>query len=148
MSKIYLAASFSRMDEMREHRTVLEADGHTVVSRWLDETHGKHSVFWDQNDANTANACAAFAERDLADLENAEILVFFANDPLVPWVGGGRHVELGYALALNKEVYLIGEREHVFTYLPDVIKVRDLDDVRLHLGAEVEMNDWLELTHG
>lgn len=33
---------------------------------------------------------------------------------------GGRHVELGYALALDKSIWLVGRREHIFHSLPQV----------------------------
>ena len=42
---------------------------------------------------------------------------------------GGRHVEFGLAIAWGKPVYLVGERENVFHWLPQVRVFPALDEV-------------------
>jgi len=37
--KIYLAARYSRREELAAYRTELEALGHTVQARWLNGEH-------------------------------------------------------------------------------------------------------------
>lgn len=45
---------------------------------------------------------------------------------------GGRHVELGYALALSKKVILFGQRSNIFHWL-DEIKQTDKTEQLLEL---------------
>lgn len=118
MAKIYLAARYSRREELCGYRAALESIGHTVTSRWLD---GNHQV----DDAGlSAEAKAAertrFAEEDWDDLVAAEWCISFTEAPRSSNSRGGRHVEFGAALALGHRCDVIGPRENVFHCLPDV----------------------------
>lgn len=111
--KFYLAASYSRGVEMQEYAKQLEALGHIVTSRWIN---GNHEV-GDHATSSVANAVRhRFATEDIQDLEAADVVINFTGGD--GRKRGGRHVELGYALAKQKECVLIGERENVFHYLP------------------------------
>jgi hypothetical protein len=71
-----------------------------------------------------------FADENLEDLRRADVLLL-----LNPAGGrrlghGGRDVELGYALALEKTILLVGGRENVFHYL---------DRISVISGAEHEV---------
>ena len=117
--KVYLAARFSRRDELeQEARPVFEAAGWTVISRWHRE---QTSAPIDGAMANHSAADnAEYAQRDLEDVQACDALVLFTEAPESAWPRGARHVEYGYALALGKSVYLIGPRENVFHWLlPD-----------------------------
>ena len=58
---------------------------------------------------------------DLEDVDRADSLLFFAEDPLIGTPRGGRHVEFGYALAKGKRCIVIGGEENIFHYLPNVM---------------------------
>jgi nucleoside 2-deoxyribosyltransferase len=112
MAKFYLAARYARRDELREHRTILQAAGIESTSNWLEETSPL--------DGNLTNEREEFyvhtANVDIADIDRADALILFSEDPLVGFVRGGRHVEFGYAHAKQKPIYVIGPKENVFHY--------------------------------
>lgn len=115
---VYLAARYSRWPQVRACRTELEALGHTVTSRWID---GDHQI----DDGQTIDAQVSekvrFAREDITDLVAAEVFIAFTEEPRAPLgTRGGRHIELGYALALGKRVIVVGWRENVFCWLPEV----------------------------
>lgn len=122
MISFYLAARFGRRDELNGYRKVLEANGYLVTSRWLTQ-HQKLDL-----NAPAASYSAderrQFALHDYEDVMRANRLIAFTEDPAENAPGGrrgGRHVELGVALAAGKHVYVVGYQENVFCHLPQVM---------------------------
>jgi nucleoside 2-deoxyribosyltransferase len=116
-SKIYLAARYSRFQEMQGYRAQLEAIGYEVTSRWIN---GDHQV---DNDALAEARNAErirFATEDRADLMAASIVIAFTEEPRKTTTRGGRHVEAGIAIATGKRLIVTGWRENVFYCLPEV----------------------------
>lgn len=110
---IYLAGRFVRQEDLKLLRKYLHATTlHRVTSRWLDIDQLE---FEDGNWASYANACA---ERDLDDVKAADLLILDLPEPKVG--KGGLYVELGYALALNKRVWIVGTRTNVFCHTTGV----------------------------
>jgi nucleoside 2-deoxyribosyltransferase len=101
MTSYYFAARFSKRSELRRYRKQLTRLGHTVTSRWLD---------------GRATENAATAARDLADIETADICIWFTEQPRCP-SRGGRHFEAGYAAGCGKGLIIIGGVENIFGYL-------------------------------
>lgn len=118
---IYLSARFGRQEEMKAIREEILDSGHYCTSRWLDEKPG------------TSERDAALI--DLKDIDESDCVVFFTETPDVGYTTGGRHVELGYAIANKKFIYLIGPRENVFYHHPRVEQVPDIhaiiDDIEI-----------------
>ena len=111
MSSIYLAARYSRRLELLGYKTQLEEAGHEVTSRWL---LGEHAAL-DQDWASLPNETVAkWAEDDLEDIEEAEVFVMFTEEPGEGGRRGGRHVEFGFALALETPIVIVGPRENTF----------------------------------
>lgn len=121
--RIYIAGRFSRQLEFREVAKRLTEMGHEVTSSWLDESvllnHSMHDI--------TPAYSAKAAQHDLQDIDYADAVLFYAEDPLVGTPRGGRHVEFGYALAKGKLIFVIGPKENIFHYgqtivlnIPDV----------------------------
>src|ERR1022692_562430 len=106
--KVYLAARYSRRDELREYKTRLEAEGIEVTSRWLEEKEPLDSQMGQHSD----EFYVMTATIDLDDIDKADLVLFFSEDPLVGWVRGGRHVEFGYALGTDKPIAIIGPKEN------------------------------------
>ena len=108
--KIYLAARYGRREEMCRYRVELQAIGVSVTSRWLN--------------GNRDGVLETVAAReDIEDIRLADTLIAFTEHPEMTGPGrnrGGRHVEMGYALALSKPVIVCGHLENVFCYLPNV----------------------------
>ena len=115
--KIYLAAAYERNEEMRGVRDVLEAHGHMVTSRWIDQHEGEvpEAIGADSLAANP-DAHYRYALIDLEDLREAELVISFTGAP----GRGGHHIEFGAALILEKRLILVGPRENVFHALPAV----------------------------
>ncbi len=108
---IYLAARFSRRFELQGVRADLARAGHQVTSRWIDQ----------RRDATDTAEAAAVAHRDIADIELADCLIAFSESPRSGLsTRGGRHVEMGIAIGLDKRVIVVGPVENVFFSLPEI----------------------------
>lgn len=103
--KVYLAADYARKNEIREVAAKLRALGIEVTSRWLDTPDD--GIPW-----------SAEAKVDVEDVQDAHTLVSFTTGELAR---GGRHAEFGMAVALGKGLVIVGPREHVFHFLPEVL---------------------------
>lgn len=95
---------------MREWRALLAEHGVTVTSRWINDEHS------DRDESRYAD----YARVDLADIEAADAVIAYSPRENFRTGRGGRHVELGYALARGMRVILVGERENVFHWLCDL----------------------------
>jgi hypothetical protein len=119
--KVYIAARYTRKEEMKDVRDRLEFNGIEVTSSWLDEPHSANTQLNELPDNHNAH----YAIADLVDIVRADEIIFFSESELTP--RGGRHVEFGYALATAKEVTVIGPRENIFHYLGRVKVYETLD---------------------
>ena len=121
--KIYLAGRYGRKNEMVDYAKNLKAAGHHVTSRWI---YGEH-------DGVSEAVCAS---HDLEDIDAAEVLISFGEKPReMNNSRGGRHVEFGYALAKEMRIILVGYREGVFTFLPQVEFCGTFENAMEVLGA-------------
>lgn len=127
--KIYLASRYSRREELCGYRAELEAIGHTVTSRWLNGAHQiaddgtplgeeREKQFEDMADPRGAALRQSFLQENMADVESADLLIAFTEEPRVGGgrSRGGRHVELGLALAWGKQIFVVGPRENLFCW--------------------------------
>lgn len=138
MNRIYLASRYARIDEMRQYRERLAAHGMEVTSRWLN---GEHQIAHDgkplgadrerlveSQDEDDIRLKAYFAQEDLSDIANSDVLLAFTEEPGVIGRGrGGRHVEFGMALTYGLPIIVIGPRENVFYCLPWLEHAADFD---------------------
>lgn len=114
--KVYLAARYSRREQLKELAAELERMGHTVTSRWL-ETEWVNRP--DQSSAAPPEYRQKYAAIDLEDVRAADVVISFTESP-GDGSRGGRHVEFGYALALGKRMIVVGHRENLFHEHPTV----------------------------
>lgn len=120
---VYFAGRFSRREELLGYKEALEEMAPdygaeiTVTSRWL---LGGHEWSGTADEEVPLDECARFAQEDLHDLMRAHVIVCFTEPPRSGPARGGRHVEMGYALAAMKPVLCVGYRENVFYCLPQV----------------------------
>jgi nucleoside 2-deoxyribosyltransferase len=128
---IYLAARFTRKEEMAAKRRELEALGFHVTSRWVYEPSAPDSKL---SDVSTPYKVAV-AMDDIADIDDADVMIFFAEDPLIGTPRGGRHFESGYAYGTKKLLIVVGEHENIFHYLPGVKNVQTWESAKLLLLA-------------
>lgn len=129
--KIYLAARYSRREELCAYREQLQSIGHTVQARWLDGGHqisdegqpiGDHGekLVESGDDLRAAVLREKFARDDWEDVNAAECVINFTEPPRSKANRGGRHVEFGIALANGARVLVVGHRENIFHWLPRV----------------------------
>lgn len=111
--KVYLAARYGRAAELREYARELIEAGIEVTSSWLWDAGGE-----DRELSGIEQMRVAVV--DYHDLARSDAVIAFTEPPESPWSRGGRHVEFGLALALEKKPLVIGPRENVFYYLPGV----------------------------
>lgn len=126
--KIYLASRFERQTELRVYAGQLRAAGHIVTARWLVE---ESDVVLKSGWASDPNVLIKFAQADLKDIEDCDLFAVFTHDGMAR---GGMHVELGYALAFNKRVMVIGPRPTLFHFLPHVLQFDTWDAARSFIG--------------
>ena len=122
--KVYLAAQYPRRNEMKQVAALLRANNIDVTSRWLQESLPLNTQLTDVTDSDLLS----FAKTDVEDIQRADTLVLFSEDPLVGLPRGTHHTEFGYALGLGKRVVVVGGYENVFHYLPEVIHYASLGD--------------------
>lgn len=128
-ARVYLAARFARQAELREVAAELRAAGVEVTSRWLGSERALRS-----EDLDAHGRAAQLAQMDFEDLTSANVCIAFTEDSRAPTGRGGRHTELGIALALGMRVILVGPREHVFHCLPSVEHYPDWEAARVGLA--------------
>lgn len=115
--KIYIAAPYPLRDMAIVMMQVLEQHGHEVTSRWLREPD---------------NFCDKHALKDLDDVAASDVLLALNYSGWEEKGTGGRHVELGYALALGKRVIVYGKRSNIFHHL-NVVTVVDTFEKAMEL---------------
>lgn len=133
--QIYLAARYSRREELVGYRARLAEIGHVVQARWLDGSHqisdsgapiGDRGEALVEGDAGGATPEATqlrakFAYEDIEDVLACDLLIAFTEPPRSGHSRGGRHVELGIAIGAGKRVWVVGHRENIFCWSPRVV---------------------------
>lgn len=129
---IYLAARYSRRLELCEYRSHLVALGHFVPARWLNGGHqlgtdgtpigenGESLVEDGSTNVSAAELRFKFAQDDYEDVTAADLIVSFTELPRSGHSRGGRHVEFGIGLGLGTPLIVVGYRENIFHWLPQV----------------------------
>jgi hypothetical protein len=114
--KIYIAASYPRLEEAQKLGLELENLGYDVNS------------YWHQGEENEADYHSATrAIRDMHAVEYCDLFIELIGDNLSK---GGRSCELGMAIAFGKNIILIGENDNcIFTYLPWLAKVKSVSSL-------------------
>lgn len=117
--KVYIAAMYDRHPEMVRVAQHLRNAGFTVCSSWVygNEQHVPDKI---TRPTHHDQAMGRIAQADLNELDQADCVLFFAEPTGTAVPGGGRNFEMGYAYALDKNIFVIGGCEHVFHYLPIV----------------------------
>ena len=114
--RCYLAAGFSRKNEIAEKSQELENLGIKVVSTWPWEIAAPDSTMADVG----PDYLRLNARKDLQEIILSDALILFTQDPLIPFCRGGRMHEAGFAQALGKTIMVCGPRENIFHWLPEI----------------------------
>lgn len=130
--RVYLAARYSRREELAAYADELRALDIEVTSRWLTGAHNAPS-----EDDNKNAIWQQYAIDDVEDVLAADTVVSFTETPLTPTLRGGRHVEYGIAAHAGKRLVLVGERENIFHWLPGVECYPTWQDAKVALAEVV-----------
>ena len=118
MSAIYIAARFSRRHEANRLARWLMKRGHTITSRWVKpETDHVLETGLSAQAADVERR--RFAMEDCVDVRACDWMISLMEEPRSN-TRGGRHIEFGIALGLDKRLTIIGPRETVFHHLDQV----------------------------
>ena len=125
--RVHLTAAPYRRDEVLEYAARLTRTGRiTVLSSWLaggqvtaaGEPVGETGrLLLQGGGAEADKARVDVAEGHLRDVVAADMVVVFTEAPGAPTT---THVELGFALAHGVALVLVGPRDTVFDWLPDI----------------------------
>lgn len=120
--RVYLASRYSRRQEMNIYADQLREYGYIIDVRWLVDNHQAPDDTLEINETvdTSNNIAAVFAQDDVEDLMASDIVISFSEEPRSTHSRGGRHVEFGMALALNKQIIVVGPRENIFHTLPGI----------------------------
>lgn len=137
----YLAGPYAARTELAGYAEELRTIGYRVQCQWLDETHEITAGTTGPAREITAEQVNLHASQDLIDIRNCTVLVAFTVDalktPITVGNSGGRHVETGYALALDKDVVLVGQPENVFHRMSLVDRFADWHSALVHLARRL-----------
>ena len=113
---IYISASIPRKQEAYDLGNLLRAAGHNILSQW-------HNTIGKNSDANYHSQDKAV--RDLDGVNACEVFIELVGDTKSR---GGRHCELGLAIAGKKKIILIGpDDDCIFTWLPGLTKIESIE---------------------
>lgn len=112
--QVYIAAPYPWREDAIGVMVALEGAGIGCTASWLRQVE---------------EMTDAAARLDLADVDRADVLVALNPPGWEDRGTGGRHVELGYALAKQKRVVLVGHSTNIFHYLSDVVQVQTPGDI-------------------
>jgi hypothetical protein len=133
--KVYLAASFSRQEEMQNVARDLRATGVNVIARWLDEDRSVKN--------HTPDALNGLALIDIEDIMSCDVFVRFSDDLGLPLVysqlaTGARHFEMGLAWATFKDIIVVGGHQQLFDYLASIVHLPDTESLINHFSEKIQ----------
>jgi nucleoside 2-deoxyribosyltransferase len=121
---LYLAGQYASKDYLRTVADQLICDGHFITASWLQEHHPPTVQLHEVSNEELRG----YAVQDIEDIRASDAMVFFS--VIDATKRGGRHVEMGVALALGLPVYVVGPRENIFMYLPQVKLFTTVEELR------------------
>jgi len=129
---VYLAASWTRRNEIKMVATYLRAAGIEVRARWLDEEPVPA-------DPDRERFLIHRATEDVEDVLACDVLVRFTDDLTAPTVPsrlatGARMFEMGLAWGAGKQIVVVGGHQCIFDHLPvNITHVRDVQELKNYL---------------
>lgn len=124
--RIFLSARYERRDEMREIAEFLRDGGNEVMGTWIDNDQ---MDFTGMDDIPN-NPGEKYAWEDFLDIKHSDVFICFTESLEGPKGRGGRHVEYGFAWALQKPIIIVGYDETVFHAVnsSDIWRMKEWDE--------------------
>ena len=150
--RVYLSSRYSRRLELCNYADELRSMGFDVQARWLlgdAQRHGDAaaSAVIEETVSIPVDEGRLFAVDDLEDIMMADLFIAFTeNSRAHSKARGGRHVEFGYALAIQDwivgwsapgvpRILTVGPLENIFYTLEGIEHVYDWENAKLLLKA-------------
>lgn len=115
--KIYVACH-SR-EEAQTAADQLRYLGHDIVSTW-------HSKEFLPTEQHTPEERVTIAVEDEFDIRRADALLLISGPDRYP---GGKFVETGIALGLGLRVFVLGRRENMLLWLPQITLIQSTSEI-------------------
>lgn len=130
--KCYLAASWSRREEISKVADALRELGVEVTSRWLLPPANRPKT-------GLAKFHRQRAMEDVEDVKASEILVRFTDDlsaTMVPakLATGSRMFEMGLAWAMGKPIIVVGGHQPIFDHLVNITHLKTTGELLRYLS--------------
>jgi nucleoside 2-deoxyribosyltransferase len=119
MMRVYLAAHYSRKDEIKAAAKELQEIGIKVMSTWFNERKTPNTSLTTVSDTFRRTT----AKRDVGEIRCSDYFVLFSLHPDTPFTRGGHVFENGYAVACGLRTLVVGPKQHIFHYLRGVKRV-------------------------
>ena len=142
MKRIYLAGRYSRIDELNLYATQLREFEFIIDCQWLKGSHqlSDEALTVENATETTPIEGKLFALEDFNDVCHADWVICFTEKPHSGHSRGGRHVEMGLALAWNKRVTVVGPRENIFCCLPQIQHYSNFNELLHNLKSSKNDN--------
>lgn len=126
--KIYIASKFALKNRVIETYRFLQSYGHQITCIWWDDDIKR--IGGSDKDWYNLPIVKYICDRDFKGVDNADILILVA-DTEKTMCFNGANVELGYALAKNKKIYIFGKVDRNALYSNCIIinSFKDLECV-------------------
>lgn len=135
MTTLYLGGRYDRRLWLLQNVVpLLHAAGHEVTSRWV-LLDGTNNVLGEDELALDLSVGEVPGTECLEDIKRADAVVILTDAPSST---GGYHVELGYALGLNKPIEVVGPALNVFHSLPTLKRHSTIADFLRVWGCTTE----------
>lgn len=128
---IYIAAPWSKRELVYAYNEEIEEIGRLTgfgfiaAAQWPNEEDSPSYALGGISDESAAALALAYTHQIMqCDM----VVALSADGALKP--GGGRHWELGFAMAVGKAAAFVGKPEHLFHALPTLMKFRTWTDFR------------------
>lgn len=132
--KVYLAAAFSRREEISRIAARLRSKGLNITSRWLDVKKERlENAFMDVEDVRRADFLVRFTDND----KNTPGILDSTGVSYVPtrFISGARHFETGLAWERGIPIIVVGGKQNIFDEFPNITHVADVDELEEVLGV-------------
>ena len=132
--KIYLAAAFSRQEEIKQVALRLESKGLEITSRWLDVKKERlENAFMDVEDVRRSDFLVRFTD----DMFHSDVWSS-NNEAYVParLISGARHFETGLAWERGIPIIVVGGKQNIFDEFPNITHVSSVSELEKVLGVE------------
>jgi hypothetical protein len=118
--KVYVAARYEDRDDALSVKKFLNEHGFAVTSTWLLPSDADNPM---EKIKKTPGLCEQLSETAEHDITLSDALVVLSPEKAHRSGTGGRHTEVGIAIALNKGIVLYGSPENVFHYRKSILTV-------------------------